>query len=107
MTWAERVGDLARNIALTSINFFRLFTVILRVVTEKIDGLVVALAEHGEEGIRPTEMGARTYIRLPVLVAWGIASILLRAVSLLTVFARQVATTADELLRHLAEESAG
>ena len=107
MTWAERVGDLARNIALTTINFFRLFTVILRVVTEKIDGLVVALAEHGEEGIRATETGAKTFIRLPTSVAWGIASILLRAVSLVTVFARQVATTADELLRHLAEEPAG
>ena len=107
MTWAERVGDLARNIALTTINFFRLFTVILRVVTERIDGLIVALAEHGEEGIKATDMNARTYIRLPTLVAWGIVSILLRAVSLLTVFARQVATTADELLRHLAEEPAG
>lgn len=107
MTWAERVGDLARTTALTGINFLRLFTVILRVVTERIDSLIVALAEHGEEGIKATEMGARTYIRLPTLVAWGIASIVLRAISLVTVFARQIATTGDELLRHLAEESAG
>ncbi len=27
MTWAERVGDLARTTALTGINFLRLFTV--------------------------------------------------------------------------------
>ena len=107
MTWAERVGDLARNFALTGINFLRLFTVLVRVLTERIDGLIVALAERGEEGIRPTEAGAKTYLRLPTSVAWGVATIVLRAVSIATVFVRQVATTSDEFLRHLAEESAG
>jgi hypothetical protein len=107
MTWAERVGDLARNTALTGINFVRLFTVVIRVLTERIDGLIVALAERGEEGIKPTEASARSWLRLPTMVAWGVATIVLRAASIATVFTRQVATTSDEFLRHLAEESAG
>jgi hypothetical protein len=107
MTWAERVGDLARNIALTGINFARIFTVLLRVLTELVDGLIVALAERGEEGIKPVESSPRAWLRLPSQVAWGVATIVLRAASIATVFARQVATTADEFLRHLAEESAG
>ena len=105
MTWAERVGDLARNIALTGINFLRLFTLLVRVLTESVDSLVVSLAERGEQGIRPTESGAGTWLRLPTSVAWGVATIVLRATSIVTVFARQVSTTADEFLRHLAEES--
>lgn len=106
MTWAERVGDLATTFALVLINFGRIFTLIFRVLTAKIDGLVTNLAEKSESGITPTGSTAKSWVSLPAMVAWGIAAIVLRTVSIITVFARQLTETVDEFLRALAEESA-
>lgn len=104
MTWAERVGDLATNGALVLINFIRIFTLILRIAAGAVDGFVTGLAERSEGGISPVGTGNRTWVSLPAAVAWGIAAILLRALSVLTVFARQATTTADEFFRTLAED---
>ncbi len=71
MTWAERVGDLATQIALVLINFGRIFTLILRVMTDKIDGFVTGLAERSEGGITPTGSLGRVWVSLPAAVAWG------------------------------------
>lgn len=106
MTWAERVGDLSKSVALLFINLGRIFTLIFRIGAEQADRLVVNLAERGEEGIGRQESSARTWLSLPATVAWLAASIVLRAASLATVLARQVTTTADEFLRHLAEVEA-
>jgi hypothetical protein len=106
MTWAERVGDLATTFALVLINFGRIFTLIFRVLTAKIDGLVTNLAEKSESGITPTGSTAKSWVSLPAAVAWGVAAIVLRTVSIITVFARQLTETVDEFLRALAEESA-
>lgn len=104
MTWAERVGDLATQLALVLINFGRIFTLILRVATDKIDAFVTNLAERGEGGITPTGSLGRVWVSLPAAVAWGVAAIVLRTASIVTVFARQLAVTLDEFLRALAEE---
>ncbi|HIF12506.1 MAG TPA: hypothetical protein EYQ82_05780 [Dehalococcoidia bacterium] len=106
MTWADRVGDLATQLALVLINFGRIFTLILRVLTAKIDSLITNLAEKGEGGITPTGSTAKSWVSLPAAVAWGVAAIVLRTVSIVTVFARQLTETLDEFLRALAEESA-
>jgi hypothetical protein len=106
MTWAERVGDLATTLALVLINFGRIFTLILRVLTKQIDGLVTNLAEKSESGLSETPGASLgSWVRLPGAVAYGVAAIILRTVSIATVFARQVMETADEFLRSLAEES--
>lgn len=106
MTWAERVGDLFTNIALVIINALRIVTVPLRVAAEKIDGLVTNLAERSETGISRSEVPGRTWVGIVAQVAWGIAAIVLRVISVATVFVRQVVTTVDDFLRALAEEQA-
>ncbi len=103
MTWAERFGDLATNVALVVINAVRIVTLLLRIAAEKVDGFVTALAERGEEGISRTSTSGRAWIALPAAVAWGLAAILLRALSVVTVLARRAAFTLDEFLRVLAE----
>ena len=104
MTWTERVGDLATNVTLVIVNFIRIFTLILSIAAEKLDGLVTALAERSEGGIsRTTETGSG-WLSLPASVAWGLAAILLRAASVITVFTRQATATADDFLRALVEE---
>jgi hypothetical protein len=107
MTWAERVGDLATNVVLVLINFLRIFTLIVRIAAEKIDGFVINLAERSEGGIRSTGTGASTWIALPASVAWGIAAVILRALSVITVFIRQITTTLDEFLEALTAETDG
>lgn len=104
MSWAERVGDLFTNIALVVINALRIVTVPVRVAAEKIDELVTNLAERSESGISRTEASARAWVGIVAQVAWGIAAIVLRLISVVTVFVRQVVTTVDEFLRALAEE---
>ena len=69
------------------------------------DGLVTNLAEKSESGITPTGSTAKSWVSLPAAVAWGVAAIVLRTVSIITVFARQLTETVDEFLRSLAEES--
>ena len=107
MTWAQRVGDLATQIALVLITFGRIFTLILKLATEMIDGLVTNLAEKGEEGIKAVtssgSSGGRAWLNLPGAVAWGAAAIVLRTVSIVTVLARQIALTLDDFLRALSE----
>ncbi|MBI4305437.1 MAG: hypothetical protein HY678_03870 [Chloroflexi bacterium] len=106
MTWAERVGDLSKSVALLFINLGRVFTLAVRIAAELLDRLVVNLAERGEEGIRPLQANAKAYISIPTTVAWLSVSIVLRVASIATVLARQATTTADEFLRHLAEVEA-
>ena len=103
MTWAERFGDLAANVALVTINLARIFTLLALIAAEKLDNLITALAERGEERIRPTEVSPRAWLHLPAAVLWGIASIILRVASIVTVFVRQAASTIDEFFRVLAE----
>ncbi|MBI4218506.1 MAG: hypothetical protein HY682_00075 [Chloroflexi bacterium] len=103
MTWAERVGDLSKSVALLFISIGRVFTLAVRIGAELLDRLVVNLAEKGEDGIRPLQSNAKAYISVPTMVVWLAASIVLRVASIGTVLARQATTTADEFLRHLAE----
>lgn len=105
MTWAERVGDLFTNVALVVINALRIVTVPVRVAAEKIDELVTSLAERSEAGISRSEVPGRTWVGIVAQVAWGIAAIILRILSVATVFVRQVVTTVDEFLRALSEEA--
>ncbi len=104
MTWAERVGDLATQLALVLINFGRIFTLIVRVAADKLAGFITGLAERSEGGISPTGSLGRVWASLPAAVAWGVAAIVLRTASIATVFTRQLAVTLDEFLRALAEE---
>ena len=106
MTWAERVGDLATTLALVLINFGRIFTLIFRVLTKQIDSLITNLAEKSESGISAaTGASMGSWVRMPAAVAYGVAAIILRTVSIATVFARQMTETVDEFLRSLAEEA--
>jgi len=107
MTWAERVGDLATNIVLVIINFLRIFTLLLRIAAEWIDRFVTSLAERSEGGISRTGSSGNAWISLPASVAWGIAAVLLRAASVITVFVRQITATVDGFLEALAGESGG
>ena len=104
MTWAERVGDLAANIALVAINLVRIVTLAVRLLAEQIDRLITRLAELSESGIsRVQPEGLRGWMRLfasvPLLAIAGA----LRALSIITVLVRQVAVTIDEFFRILAE----
>lgn len=105
MTWAERVGDFATNVALVIINLGRLVTLLLRVAAELLDRFVTNLAERSEGGISAVGATARSWVSLPTAVFWGIAAIVLRAASVVTVFARQATETVDDFLRTLAEEA--
>ena len=107
MTWAERVGDLATNIALVAINLIRIVTLLVRLLADRLDRFVTALAERGEEGIRRTDTPRTSWVNLPASVFWGIAAIILRVLSIATVFVRQLATTIDEFFRVLAEGEQG
>jgi len=101
MTWAERVGDLATNLALIVINLLRIFTLVFRIAAEKLDTFVTNLAERSEGGISRTGRGGSGWISLPAAVAWGVAAVILRAASVVTVFLRQVTATVDEFLEAL------
>ena len=103
MTWAERVGDLATQIALVGVNAARIVSVPVRLLAEKVDGLVTSLAERSESGIGSSGSPGRTWVGIIAAVAWGVAAVALRIVSIVTVFVRQVATAADDFLRGLAE----
>lgn len=107
MTWAERVGDLATNVVLVIINSLRIFTLLLRIAAEWIDRFVTSLAERSEGGINRTGPTGSAWISLPASVAWGIAAILLRAASVITVFVRQITATLDGFLEALAAEADG
>ncbi len=107
MTWAERVGDVATNVALVLINLGRIFTLIVRSAAIAIDDLVTSLAERSETGIRPVEAPGTTWVARITAVAWGVAAVALRTLSIATVFVRQVAVTLDEFLRVLAEGEGG
>jgi len=111
MTWAERVGDLATTVVLVFINFIRLFTIPLRLAAQAVDGLVVNLAELSERGIRPAAevpvlTGWRSWVQAFASVLLGIAWIILRLVSIVTVFVRQLTATVDDFFRALAEAPA-
>ncbi|MFQ5516387.1 MAG: hypothetical protein ACE5E8_02335 [Acidimicrobiia bacterium] len=103
MTWAERVGDLATNVALVLVNAARIVTVPVRVLAEKLDQLVTNLAERSETGISRSSAPGRSWVSIVAQVAWGVAAVALRILSVATVFVRQVATTLDDFLRTLAE----
>jgi hypothetical protein len=104
VTWAERVGDLATNMALVLINFARIFSLLLRILSEKLDEFVTGLGERSEAGLtRTATPGGNTWIGLPAAVLWGVAAVVLRALSIVTVFARQLFAAIDEFFRVLAE----
>ena len=103
MTWADRAGDLATNIALVFINLARIFTLAAKILTEKLDELVTSLGERSEQGLARTDTPGGAWVRLPAAVLWGVAAVLLRALSIVTVFARQLTTALDEFFRVLAE----
>ncbi len=104
MTWAERVGDLGKNIALVSINLARIFTLLLRIAAERVDGFITGLGEKSEEGLSPSAASnGNAWIKLPAAVLWGLAAVALRFISIGTVFVRQVSVTVDEFFRILAE----
>ncbi len=105
MTWAERVGDLATNLALVLINAVRIVTYLLRILTERVDALVTGLGERSEQGLARTE--PRGWVRIVTNAFLGIAAIVLRLLSIVTVLARQLATTVDEFFRVLAEGEGG
>jgi hypothetical protein len=106
MTWAERVGDLATSVALVLINLARVVTYLVRIAADKLDDFVTGLAERSEGGIsRSAQPTTRVWVGIIAQVAWGIAAIVLRTASVITVFVRQAATTVDEFFRALAEES--
>jgi hypothetical protein len=104
MTWAERFGDLATNVALVLINAVRIVTLPLKLAAIAVDGIVTTLSEKGEDGIKPTnKAGTTSWIGLPAAVLWGVAAITLRTLSIVTVLVRQLATTVDDYMRILAE----
>jgi hypothetical protein len=104
MTWAERVGDLATNIALVVINLARVFTYLARVLAQKMDELVTSLGERSEQGLGRTRAPRpAVWVQLPSNVLWGVAAVLLRALSIVTVFVRQATSAIDEFFRVLAE----
>ena len=104
MTWAERVGDLATNVALVGINLARIFTLAASILATKVDDLVTSLGERSENGLARTDTAAGTWVRLPAAkVLWGIAAIGLRLISIVTVFVRQLSNAADDFFRTLAE----
>ena len=103
MTWAERVGDLATNIALVVINLARIFTLAASILATKVDGLVTSLGERSESGLGRTDSASGTWVQLPAAVLWGVAAIGLRLVSIVTVFLRQLTGAADDFFRTLAE----
>ena len=103
MTWADRVGDLATNIALVLINLARIFTLAARILAGKLDELVTSLGERSEQGLTRTDAPGGAWVRLPAAVLWGVAAVVLRALSIVTVFLRQLTTAVDEFFRVLAE----
>lgn len=103
MTWADRFGDLVTNVVLVVISAIRIVTLLLAIAAEKVDGFVTALAERSEGGISRTTESLQGWLRLPATVAWGIAAIILRALSVVTVFVRQATATVDEFFLVLAE----
>lgn len=108
MTWADRVGDLGTNIALVLINFVRIFTLLARLLALKIDQFVTGLGERSEQGLSRTNTpGAASWVRLPASVLWGVAAVVLRALSIVTVFLRQLTATVDDFFRVLAEGESG
>ena len=107
MTWAQRVGDLLTSAALVVIGLARLFTFLARVLAQKVDELLVALGERSEAGLSRTEASREAWLRLPAAVLWGVAAILLRALSVVTVFLRQLTATVDDFFRVLAEGETG
>ena len=107
MTWAERVGDLATNVALVFINLARIFTLLIRILSEKLDSFITGLGERSEVGLRSTDAPGSTWLSLPAAVLWGVAAVALRFVSIATVFVRQLSVTVDEFFRVLAEGESG
>jgi hypothetical protein len=103
MTWTERVGDVAKTVALLLVNLGRIVTLLVRVAATTLDRFVTNLAERGESGITKSGTSASSWVGLPAAVAWGVAAIVLRALSVGTVFTRQVAETADDFLRTLVD----
>ena len=103
MTWAERVGDLATNIALVFINLLRVATLLTRILAAKLDTFVTGLGERSEQGLSRVETSGTAWVRLPTNVLWGVAAVVLRLLSIVTVFLRQITATVDEFLRVLAE----
>lgn len=104
MTWSERVGDLATNIVLVLINLVRIVTLAARILARIFDGLVTSLGERSEQGLsRAGVASGAEWLALPSRVAWGVAAIALRVISIATVFLRQVTEAIDEFFRVLAE----
>ncbi len=65
MTWAERVGDLATNIALVAINLARIFSLLAQTLFEYLDELVTSLEERSEDGLRSSGTPRTAWARLP------------------------------------------
>ena len=103
MTWSERVGDLASNIALVAVNAIRILTLPAKLLSEKLDTFVSGLGETSEKGLAPADTPRNSWLRLPSAVFWGIAAIILRTLSIATVFVRQACSTIDDFLRVLVE----
>jgi hypothetical protein len=104
MTWSERVGDLATNIILVLVNAIRILTLAMRILARILDGLVTSLGERSEQGLSRTGVASGAeWLQLPARVAWGIAAVALRVISIATVFLRQATEAIDEFFRVLAE----
>ena len=104
MTWTERVDDVATTTALLLVNLGRIVTLFVRVATSALDRFVTNVAERGESGIAKNGTSDPSWVGLPAAVPSGAAAIVLRALSVVMVLARQVAETADDFLRTLTDD---
>jgi hypothetical protein len=103
MTWAERVGDLATQLALVLLTFIRIFTELLRLLFVTLDRFVMGLGEQTEEGLRRTEASERAWVKLPGMVLLGLAFVILQFLAIFTVLFRQAATKLNDFIVALAE----
>lgn len=103
MTWAERVGDLATQIALVLLNSIRIVTELVRLLFLNLDRFVSGLGEQSETGLRGIEASDRAWVRLPGSVVLGIAFALLLFLSIFTVLLRQATTRANDFIVSLSD----
>ncbi len=103
MTWAERVGDLATQIALVLLNTIRIVTELVRLLFLNLDRFVSGLGDESESGLRGLEASDRAWVRLPGSVLLGIAFVVLLLLSIFTVLLRQASTRVNDFVVSLAD----
>ncbi len=103
MTWAERVGDLATQIALVLLNTIRIVTELVRLLFLNLDRFVSGLGDESESGLRGLEASDRAWVRLPGSVLLGIAFVILLLLSIFTVLFRQASTRVNDFVVSLAD----